>query len=307
MAVTITSATAFAQEVTPKVFVDGCEVVFTDQNPIIENDRTLIPIRGVMEAAGADVGYYDSTKKVQIKSHDNWKIVELFIGDTIMKSYKLREDLLNSDLTEYELEVPAKVVNDRTLIPLRAVNDAFGYETTWDDETKTASVTTDRKLPDPEVDPSVYLSTDVSDVAEGDLFDVYVNIKNFTNEEGKAISGGCVGIIYDKSKFSLEEYELCNNSETVPGAISSLNVDFSEDSAKFVSVTIDEDACLKTDGAFYKITFQALSDDGGEISLSKRYNSNIGYDTMPLLLKDSKAQDMTPIMMDIDDTPIVLN
>ena len=42
--------------------------------------------------------------------------------------------------TELTLDAPPRIVNDRTLIPLRAVAEAFGAQVGWDEATQTATV-----------------------------------------------------------------------------------------------------------------------------------------------------------------------
>ena len=39
------------------------------------------------------------------------------------------------------LDVPAQLINDRTLVPARAVAEAFGCDVDWDDTTKTITIT----------------------------------------------------------------------------------------------------------------------------------------------------------------------
>ncbi|MDY3030307.1 MAG: stalk domain-containing protein [Clostridia bacterium] len=298
------SASAFA-EVTPKVIVDGCEIAFDDQAPIIEKDRILIPVRGVMEAAGARVGWFKESKLVQIQSHDNWKITELTLDSDIMKASAFsKTDLISADTKEIKLDVPATLRNDRTLIPLRAVNDSFDYDTSWDDATKTASVRTDRLLPEAS-DTGISISASKEDISKGDTVDILVSINNFTNEDVKVINGASIGLIYDKSKLKLVSAGLCNGDKEING-LGAVNPDFSEDSLKTVHVTVDEEACPTTDGVFYKLTFEALADDGGEVALSKRYNTRLGYDTTVLMSKDKKSTNCTPVTIYVDDTPVEL-
>ncbi len=294
---------AFA-EVTPRVFVDGFEITFEDQKPIIKDDRTLIPVRGVMEATGAKVTWYGEDKRVRIQAHDFWRLAEFTIDSKIMKAAKYKEDMLNMDVQDVELDVPAQVINDRTLIPLRAVNDAFTYETTWDDETKTAYVKSNKYIPTAEDDATIYLTTDEADVKEGDTVNVYVNIKN-TEEKDKdrVINGVTIGLIYDKTKLKLESGTLCNN-ETELSGIGAVNPDFGEDCLKTATVTVDESACLKGDGTFYKLTFTALADDCGTVALSNRYNSRLGFDTTILMSKETKSENMTPRDYVYDITPL---
>ena len=40
------------------------------------------------------------------------------------------------------LDVPAMIMNDRTLVPLRAVSEAFGAEVSWDGERKIITIDT---------------------------------------------------------------------------------------------------------------------------------------------------------------------
>ena len=301
----VLGTSAFA-EVTPKVFVDGCEVVFTDQAPVIENDRTLIPLRGALEATGARVNWYPTTQKIQVQSHDYWRLTELVVGSDIMKVSKFQDGqyILNADTTEVKLDDPIKVVNDRTLIPLRAVAESFLYDTVWNDEDKTVTITTDRTIPTAE-DAGIYLTTDKEDVNAGDTFDVLVNIKNFTNEQERVINGATIGLIYDKDKLELTACDLYNGDKQLNG-LGSSNGNFSEDSLKTATVTVDYDSCLNTDGVFYKLTFKALTDEGGSVSLSKRYNSKLGYDTTVLVSKDTKSENLTPMDLYIDTTPLVV-
>lgn len=300
-AVLVLGTAAFAEDIS--VIVDDCEVVFDDQQPVIEEDRMLVPLRGVMEAAGADVRWYDTTKKIQVQSHDNWRIAELTVDSDIMRVSKFREDnILMADTTEVELEVPAKVVNDRTLIPLRAVNDAFIYETSWDGEAMTATVRTDREIPT-EDDMGIYLTADAEDVSAGDTVNVYINVKNFDGSDGSVINGVTAGLIYDKTKLQFESATLCNGDTDLSG-IGASNDEFSDDSLKAANVTVSYDECPNTDTAIYKVTFTALADDGGSVSLSKRYNSRLGYDTSLVVSKDMKGEDITPMDMYVDTTPV---
>ena len=302
-------ATAMA-EVTPKVVVDGYEIVFEDQQPIIEEDRILVPLRGVLEGAGGIVHWYPDSQKVQIQSYNGWKIAEFIIDSKTMITSEIKQDLLSADKKEVELDVPARLVNDRTLIPLKAVSDAFDYETTWDDETKTAYVKTDRPFAVAGTDPTVYLSADTEDVSTGDTFDVIVNIKDFKNEKGWLINGATIGLIYDKTKFKFISGDLFSGDKKIT-AVGASNDNFSEDSLKTVGVSIDYDNCLNTDGMFYKLTFEALSDEGGDFVLSNRYNSRLQQDTTVLMSiyvndGDIKAETMTRRDFFLDETPLVL-
>lgn len=126
-AVTILSfATCFAAS-DVKVIVNGKEVEF-DQPPIIENNRTLVPLRAIFEALGASVGWDNDTNSI-IATKDN-TIIFMQIGHN--KLFKNNETIT--------LDVPPQLVNDRTLVPVRAIAESFDLKVSWDEATQTVTI-----------------------------------------------------------------------------------------------------------------------------------------------------------------------
>ena len=103
VALLITNA-AVVQAV-PKVILDGNQLSF-DVSPTIENGRTLVPLRAIFEALGADVNWDGVTQTVTATNGNAW--IELQIGATTV--YK--------NGSPVSLDVPAKIINNRTLVPL---------------------------------------------------------------------------------------------------------------------------------------------------------------------------------------------
>ena len=112
----------------PVVNLDGKRLSF-EVAPIIENDRTLVPLRAIFEAIGAHVEWDASTNTVTA-TRDGIKVV-LTIGSTQP----------TVDGQAWNLDVPAKIVKDRTLAPLRFVGEAFGGKVGWDQATYTVTMT----------------------------------------------------------------------------------------------------------------------------------------------------------------------
>ena len=140
------------------VFVDGVQIDF-DQQPIIQEDRTLVPLRGVFEALGATVYWNNDTRSVT--AYKDGTTVELAIGSSTM--------YVNGQ-PRY-LDVAGQIINDRTMVPLRAISEAFGAIVYWDNDTRTVRVYSEEStvpsdpdepdVSDPDVDtPS---NPDVSD------------------------------------------------------------------------------------------------------------------------------------------------
>lgn len=119
-------ATCFAED-DVKVIVNGKEVVF-DQKPIIDNNRTLVPLRAIFEALGASVGWDNDTNSVIATKDDT--VIFMQIGHN--KLFKNNEAI--------ELDVPPKLVNDRTLVPVRAIAESFNLNVSWDDATQTVTI-----------------------------------------------------------------------------------------------------------------------------------------------------------------------
>lgn len=119
---------AFAE--TPSVYLNGEQMTF-DADPFIENDRALVPVRAIFEACGATVAWDQDTLTVigtknvtDDSGNDNLSTVVLQIDNTTAFV----------DGEPVELDVPAKVVQDRTFVPLRFIADSLGAEVNWDQE-----------------------------------------------------------------------------------------------------------------------------------------------------------------------------
>lgn len=119
-----------ADEAAPiTVFVDGNQIQF-DVQPITENYRTLVPMRFIFEALGATVSWDDSTNTATAVKGDT----------TVTVTVDSNKMLKNG--TEIVLDVPARMVNDRTLVPVRAVSESFDAVVEWKEESQQVIITT---------------------------------------------------------------------------------------------------------------------------------------------------------------------
>ena len=114
-----------------RVFVDGTEVQFPDQKPFINSDnRTLVPVRFVSEALGAEVEWISETRTVKI----NYK------EKTILLGIGLKQALVGTSIII--LDTNAAIVNDRTMVPLRFVSECLGAEVVWKADEQAVYITT---------------------------------------------------------------------------------------------------------------------------------------------------------------------
>lgn len=113
-----------------RVYVNDAEVGFPDAQPYIKNDRTLVPVRFVSEQLGAQVSWDEKSKQVTIEK-DGKKII-LRIGS--------KEVLINGN--KVALDVPAEIKNERTMVPLRFISEAFGANVDWNGKEKVVTIET---------------------------------------------------------------------------------------------------------------------------------------------------------------------
>ena len=125
-----TEAVAYAGEQPISVTINGERVVFADQNPVIVDGRTLVPVRGVFEHLGFEVGWAPDTRQALLTSDDFTVVITVGSATfTVNGANRI-------------LDVPAQIINDRTMLPIRAVVESVGYFVDWDATTRTVIIDT---------------------------------------------------------------------------------------------------------------------------------------------------------------------
>ena len=102
--------------------------VTNDVAPIIRNERTMLPIRFIAEALGAQVFWNaDEQKVIIIKGSD---VIEIAIGKA--------EAMVNG--VAVALDSPAFIENSRTYLPVRFIAENLDAEVLWDETTKEVTI-----------------------------------------------------------------------------------------------------------------------------------------------------------------------
>ncbi len=110
------------------VSVNGKKLCF-DVQPTLINSRTLVPMRAIFEALGASVSWDNSTDTATG-----------VLGNTTV-SLTINSNIMYKNGAPTELDAPAAIINDRTLVPVRAISEAFGANVEWNDNTKQVIIT----------------------------------------------------------------------------------------------------------------------------------------------------------------------
>lgn len=111
----------------PRIFLDGRQLIF-DVQPEIINDRVMVPLRGVLEALGAQVSWHESTKTI-IVVKDQTEIIL-----TVNQNSASR----NGDVIP--LDTPPIIRKGRTLVPLWFIGETMGTTVEWEEKTKTVFI-----------------------------------------------------------------------------------------------------------------------------------------------------------------------
>ncbi|HIY21607.1 MAG TPA: copper amine oxidase N-terminal domain-containing protein [Candidatus Flavonifractor merdigallinarum] len=116
---------------TPRYYVtlDG-EYLSFDTMPIAQNDRILVPLRGIAEALDFTVTWDQTTNRAVCTKGDTR--IEVEIGTT------------NAwvDGAERPQDVPSIAYQNRTYVPLRFFSESFGLNVNWNGERNTAELNT---------------------------------------------------------------------------------------------------------------------------------------------------------------------
>lgn len=111
-----------------KVRLNGNLIKFDRQFPLVIEDRTLIPIRGLFEKLGAEVSWNGERNEATVKYNGTTIVIPIDADYTYVNGEKI------------SLDVSARVINQRTMVPLRFIMNNFGFNVEWDQETCTVNI-----------------------------------------------------------------------------------------------------------------------------------------------------------------------
>ena len=121
------------------VLLDGQALSF-DVEPQIINSRTMVPMRAIFTALGANVDWVEEHRL--IIASKNTSIITMMIDMPIMHIGNLE----TGEQKTIDLDSPPVIVDSRTLVPVRAISDALGVEVGWDEATRTVILNTPKQI-----------------------------------------------------------------------------------------------------------------------------------------------------------------
>lgn len=109
------------------ILINGDKIT-PDSDPVMVNDRTLVPIRAVAEYLGYTVGWDEASQTVTMFNSNN--TIKFTIDSTMA---------VKNGRT-FTIDVPAQIIGERTYLPLRAVAEAMNAEVDWNGEINSVEI-----------------------------------------------------------------------------------------------------------------------------------------------------------------------
>ena len=118
----------------PQVTINGETVNFTKYGtePVIKNDRVLIPVKAVFEDMGAVVSFNEKTKEITIQRG----------ADSIVMSYGslLAVIIKEGKRSVIQMDLAPVVINGRALVPMKYIGEALDSHIEWHSNDYTAVI-----------------------------------------------------------------------------------------------------------------------------------------------------------------------
>lgn len=110
------------------LYINGELTTTTVMPPVQIDGNTLVPAREVFAKMGAEVLWKSAEKSVYITKGEQLMVLTI----------DSKEVWVDGEIKEANM--PAKLINDKVMIPLRFISEALGFKVQWIGETKTITI-----------------------------------------------------------------------------------------------------------------------------------------------------------------------
>lgn len=113
------SISSYANNDNVKLWLDGI-FLKTDTAPIIEKGVTLVPIRVISESLGIETEWLKDSKQIVLKK-EPYDVV-----------FAINKNYYSTGDERVNLPIAPKIINSRTMVPIRPIAEIFGKKVDWD-------------------------------------------------------------------------------------------------------------------------------------------------------------------------------
>lgn len=219
----------YANNENVSIYLDNEKLTF-DQPPFIDNGSTLVPMRTIFEKLGAHVDWDGATQTVTATRETDTII--LTIGDTTA--------YVNG--VPLTLEVPAKIVNERTVVPLRFISESLHCKVDWDGNTRSVFITS----PEKNNNEATYETTNGYYNEFSGVPALNAPIREIVNAE--PASDGYISYIYDYDASDVSTEVLSQYISTLEAHHFYLDVDYANETGSLVFSYINDYAFVYPSG-----------------------------------------------------------
>lgn len=203
----------------PRIYIDNKEVL-SNAPIIIEDNRTLVPLRFISESLGANVNWNDSEKSIQI-TKNNESSLKIFCNSKI--------GIIENTSSNIFLEKEPKIINNRTYVPLRFItenfdlidSDNFNTGINWNNNTRNINI---------------YSNINNYDLSTEDIFLMQLDkIHNITNDFVNGINdSGDLNSIKSTSELTIKRISNLNNEINTPDVAKNLYNEYNNELNKLI-------------------------------------------------------------------------
>lgn len=129
----------------PVMTVNGQEKNIDDDGtaPTIVSDRTLVPVRAIIESMGGSVNWDSDTSTAMLEYNND--IITLTIGSETAYF----NDNANT------LDTAPQIINDRIMLPIRFIAESFKFDVEWEQGTQTITIKSNTLNPTVTTEPTI--------------------------------------------------------------------------------------------------------------------------------------------------------
>lgn len=125
------TAVSLVEKTAPIYVCLNGEYLGFDQPPVLENDRTLVPMRFLFEKLQMEVEWDETTRTATARR------------DGLELAFTIDNPVAYINGQPFTMDTQPRQINWRTLVPLRFISETLGYSVGWDGDTKLVTITTD--------------------------------------------------------------------------------------------------------------------------------------------------------------------